>query len=86
MVVQIVAVGQDNDGRILHGGIEDEPSGVEGLQDVRIIRALYRSAEDRKPIKLDHTPPRKRPSTIQEISRPPVRKAELVAAEGPSPH
>jgi len=65
---------------------QPEPSGVEGLQDVRIIRALYRSAEDRKPIKLDNTPPRKRPSTIQEISRPPVRKAELVAAEGPSPH
>ena len=64
---------------------EPEPSGLEGLQDVRIIRALYRSAEDRKPVKLDNTPPRKRPSTVQEITRPPVRKPELVAAEGPSP-
>ena len=64
---------------------EPEPSGVEGLQDVRIIRALYRSAQERKPVKLDNTPPRKRPSTVQEISRPPVRKPELVAAEGPSP-
>ncbi len=64
---------------------EPEPSGVEGLQDVRIIRALYRSAQERKPVNLDNTPPRKRPSTVQEISRPPVRKPELVAAEGPSP-
>jgi len=64
---------------------EPEPSGLEGLQDVRIIRALYRSAEDGRPVTLDNTPPRKRPSTVQEISRPPVRKPELVAAEGPSP-
>jgi predicted dehydrogenase len=64
---------------------EPEPSGVEGLQDVRIIRALYRSAQDRSPVRLDNTPPRKRPSTVQEISRPPVRKPELIAAEGPSP-
>ena len=28
---------------------------------------------------------RKRPSTVQEISRPPARKPDLVAAEGPSP-
>jgi len=51
---------------------------------VRIIRALYRSSGEHKPVKLDNTPPRKRPSTVQEISRPPVRKPELVAAEGPS--
>jgi predicted dehydrogenase len=64
---------------------EPEPSGVEGLQDVRIIRALYRSAAERKPVKLDNTAPRKRPSAVQQISRPPVRKPDLVAAEGPSP-
>jgi predicted dehydrogenase len=65
-------------------GKQPEPSGVEGLQDVRIIRALYRSADEGKPVKLDNTPPRKRPSKVQEISRPPARKPELIAAESPS--
>src|SRR5207245_9798673 len=37
---------------------EPEPSGVEGLQDVRIIRALYRSAQESKTANLDNTPHR----------------------------
>jgi predicted dehydrogenase len=64
---------------------EPEPSGEEGLQDVRIIRALYESARTGEPIILDAQVPRKRPSTAQQITRPPVKKSKLVGAEGPSP-
>jgi len=62
-----------------------EPSGAEGLIDVQIIRALYRSAEIGKPVKL-HLPERKkRPTITQEIKRPAVKKPTLVRAKGPRP-
>lgn len=66
-------------------GREPEPSGTEGLADVRIIQALYRSAEAGQPVKLP-SPPRgiRRPTPAQEISRPPVREPELVNAKSPS--
>jgi predicted dehydrogenase len=63
---------------------DPEPSGWEGLADVRIIRALYRSAETGKPVDLPRFEHRKRPSTAQRITRPPVRKPKLVNAESPS--
>jgi predicted dehydrogenase len=65
-------------------GKDPEPSGVEGLADVRVIRALYRSAETRKPVRLGEFGRRRRPEPSQEIRRPPVRKPELVHAETPS--
>jgi predicted dehydrogenase len=61
-----------------------EPSGEEGLADVRIIRALYRSAQTGRPVKLQPTPVRKRPSPKQEKRRPPVAKPQLVNAESAS--
>jgi predicted dehydrogenase len=64
---------------------EPEPSGKEGLQDIRIIQALYRSAREGNPISLNAEVPRKRPSTAQRITRPPVQKSKLVGADGPSP-
>jgi len=69
---------------ILHDR-EPEPSGEEGLADVRIIRALYRSAELGTPVKIEGEPPRKRPGRDQEISRPAVSMPKLVNASGPSP-
>ena len=65
-------------------GKEPEPSGKEGLADVRIIRALYRSAETGKPIKIAPTQREKRPTAQQEIRRPPVKKPELVRAKSAS--
>src|SRR5712691_11408184 len=47
---------------------DPEPSGLEGLADVRIIRALYRSAESGSPVKLESFPLRKRPAPAQEIT------------------
>jgi predicted dehydrogenase len=64
--------------------LEPEPSGWEGLADVRIIQALHRSAEDRAPVALNPIERRKRPSMDQEIEEPPVEKPELVHADEPS--
>ena len=63
---------------------DPEPSGAEGLADVRIIRALYRSASMGQPVKLGDFEKRRRPGPDQEIRRPPVRKPELVHAASPS--
>jgi predicted dehydrogenase len=57
---------------------EPEPSGAEGLADVRIIEALYRSAKTRKPVKLQPLRKKTRPNLMQQKRRPPVRKVALV--------
>ena len=63
---------------------EPEPGAEEGLADVRIIRALYRSAESASPVELEHFERRDRPSLEQEIRRPPIDKPELIHVRGPS--
>jgi predicted dehydrogenase len=65
-------------------GASPEPSGWEGLADVRVIRALYRSADTGRPVTLEPFEKEDRPSLDQEITRPPVRKPELVNTEAPS--
>ncbi len=63
---------------------EPEPSGAEGLADVRVIRALYRSAATRRAVKLAPRKARRHPTPRQEIRRPPVRMPRLVNAAPPS--
>jgi predicted dehydrogenase len=65
-------------------GKDPEPSGREGLADVRIIRAIYRSAADGRPVRLPPFEKQPRPTMKQEVRRPPVRKPEPVHAQGPS--
>jgi predicted dehydrogenase len=65
-------------------GAAPEPSGWEGLADVRVIRALYRSAETGQPVTLEPFDKKDRPSLDQAIRRPPVKKPELVNTESPS--
>jgi predicted dehydrogenase len=65
-------------------GQEPEPSGREGLADVRIIRALYHSAASGKPVKLDEFERDQRPAIEQEIHQPPVKKPRLVRAATPT--
>jgi predicted dehydrogenase len=65
-------------------GAAPEPSGWEGLADVRVIRALYRSADTGQPVSLEPFEKQDRPSLDQELTRPPVRKPELVNTESPS--
>ncbi|MEO8430996.1 MAG: Gfo/Idh/MocA family oxidoreductase [Acidobacteriota bacterium] len=63
---------------------EPEPSGREGLADVRVIRALYRSAATGRPVTLVPYSKRKRPTMKQEIRRPPVGHRRLVDVDAPS--
>jgi predicted dehydrogenase len=62
-------------------GRAPEPSGYEGLQDVRIIEALYESAETGKAVAV---PPFEKPSKAgvgQRITKPGVKKPALVRAQ-----
>jgi glucose-fructose oxidoreductase len=58
-----------------------EPSGLEGLADVRIIEGLYRSAKIGRPVKLEPVKQAKRPTMKQEIRRPAVSKPPLIHVE-----
>src|SRR6185369_6857279 len=57
-----------------------EPSGEEGMQDVRIVEALYRSAKTGRPVRIPSFDNHKRPSAAQTIRRPGIRKPKLVKA------
>jgi predicted dehydrogenase len=62
-----------------------EPDGWEGLADVRIVRALYRSSDRGEPVKLAPYERRRRPSPEQQIDRSQGWSTpELVHAESPS--
>ena len=61
-----------------------EPSGFEGLADVRIIEALIESAKSGRWVKTPPIAEHKRPTLAQEIGRPAVREPELVKAAAPS--
>ena len=63
---------------------EPEPSGEEGLQDVRIIQALYESAERGRVIALPRADTGRRPSGRQRMVKPPVKKPALVKARSAS--
>jgi glucose-fructose oxidoreductase len=63
---------------------DPEPSGEEGLADVRVIRALYQSMKDGAPVELAPYQRRERPSLEQEIRRPPIEKPSVIRAQAPS--
>jgi glucose-fructose oxidoreductase len=61
-----------------------EPSGEEGMQDVRIVQALYESASTGKPVEIPPYAPSQRPSGKQKITRPGVKKPKLVKVQSAS--
>jgi glucose-fructose oxidoreductase len=61
-----------------------EPSGEEGMQDVKIVEALYASAKSGKPISIRPFTKRQRPTGRQRITRPGVRKPSLIKVQGAS--
>jgi predicted dehydrogenase len=61
-----------------------EPSGTEGIADVRIIEALYRSAKSRRPMKIEPVSQTQRPSIKQTRRKPAVEKPALVHVESAS--
>ena len=61
-----------------------EPSGEEGLQDVRIVQALYESAETGKAVQIPPYRPAKQLSGRQRIVRPGIPKPKLVKVDSGS--
>jgi len=63
---------------------QPEPSGPEGVADVRIVQAIYESARTGKAVQLPELPAKRRPALDQEIHRPAHDKPETVHAKSPS--
>jgi len=68
----------------IQNGREPEPSGEEGLQDVRIVQALYESARRGRPVKIRPGARTRRPTGRQRIIRPGVRKPPLIKVQSAS--
>jgi glucose-fructose oxidoreductase len=66
-------------------GREPEPSGEEGLADVRVLEAIERSARRRRPVLLPPFRRRRGPHKAQEIHRPLRRRPRLVRVDDPRP-
>jgi hypothetical protein len=57
-----------------------EPSGKEGLADVRVINAIYESAEIERAVRIGPVAKKRRPDETMKIKRPPVKKPEIELA------
>jgi len=63
---------------------EPEPSGLEGLADVRIVEAIRESIQTKRAVALPEVISKKRPNLHQKIRRPAHGKPETVHAHAPS--
>jgi predicted dehydrogenase len=63
---------------------DPEPSGYEGLLDVKVIEAIYESVRTGKAVRLGHTAAKKKPSLRQEIHRPAHGEPQIIHAHPPS--
>ena len=63
---------------------DPEPSGLEGLADVRIVQAIYESARTGRTVSLPELPPKQRPTARQAIRRPAHGMPETIDVESPS--
>lgn len=63
---------------------EPEPSGLEGLADVRIVEAICESARTKRPVHVPEVPKKRRPTLSQEIRRPAHEKPQVIHAKPPS--
>jgi glucose-fructose oxidoreductase len=61
-----------------------EPSGEEGLQDVRIVQALYQSAKSGRRVAIPPFAERHWPSATQRITRPGAQKPPLIKVQSAS--
>lgn len=61
-----------------------EPSGAEGLADVRIVNAIHESARRGRPVELPAIEKKRRPGRGQQIHRPAHGKPETVKTQSPS--
>jgi glucose-fructose oxidoreductase len=60
-----------------------EPSALEGLYDLRIIEAIYRSARTKRAVKLPHVEKANRPKISQQRNMPAVKKTTTVNTTSP---
>lgn len=63
---------------------DPEPSGYEGLLDVRVIQAVYESIRTGRPVRLPQPTTKKKPSSRQEIRRPAHGEPRVIHAQAPS--
>jgi len=63
---------------------EPEPSGLEGLADIRVVEGIYQSAKNSSVVALPELPAKKRPSMEQRIDRPGHEKPKTVRVKLPS--
>lgn len=63
---------------------EPEPSGLEGLADIRIVEAIYESARMNRAVPIPELPGKRRPSLSQEIHRAAHGKRRVIHAKPPS--
>jgi predicted dehydrogenase len=70
--------------RCVREGREPQPSGREGLADLRVIEAIRRSARTGRAVSLPPYDPGARPDLSREIRRPALREVSLVHADTPS--
>jgi predicted dehydrogenase len=65
-------------------GKNPEPSGREGLADIRVIEGLLKSIEENKPVSLAPYEIDSRPSREQEMKLPPVKSKKIIHAAAPT--
>ena len=70
--------------RCILNNVEPEPSGYEGLADIRIIEALLQSMRSGQPVKVPPFEKRSRPGEQQKIEKSPVKPEKLIRAESAS--
>ena len=64
--------------------LKPEPSGEEGMADIRVVEAILQSARIRKWVPIEHTEKHVRPTAKQKITKHAVQAPELVRASSPS--
>ena len=64
-------------------GRDPEPSGLEGLADLRIMKAIRRSIVEGRAVAIDPVKVGARPGIDQEIDLKPPRKPKLVDSASP---
>lgn len=62
---------------------EPEPSGYEGLADIRIVQALLESMRSGRPVKLEPFERKHRPGQHQLFDKSPVKARRIVKAQSP---
>ncbi|MBZ5710133.1 Gfo/Idh/MocA family protein [Nannocystis pusilla] len=63
---------------------EPEPSGEEGLADIRVVEAILQSARTGQAVQLPPWSRRHRPDLEQEVGKPPVAPPEPIGAPSPT--